>query len=218
MPARKKRPPKKIKLPGEVPVFPLPNAILFPKIELPLYIFEPRYQKMLADALAGDKFIAVSLLRKGWDQKEEPYPTHHVIGLGFIKAAVENADGTSYILLKGMARAEILRYVQMEPYRRARIRVVPDKIKNSKELKRLHQVLKGLFIQKLRLGSENPSQNLAFPKDLEDPVTLSHFVSFTMNTSPYLKQDILETTNVNCRVKHLISLLEEELSPPGLQN
>ena len=218
MPPKKKRAAKKVKFPREVPIFPLPNVILFPKIELPLYIFEPRYRKMVADALTGDKFIAISLLQKGWEKKEEPYPAHDIIGVGYVKAAVENPDGTSYILLKVMVRARVLRYVQTEPYRRAKIRVIPDRIRNSKELKRLHQVLRGLFIQKLRLGSEDPSQKLALPEELEDPVTLSHFVSFTVNSDPYLKQDILETINVNCRVKHLISLLEEEISPPGIQN
>lgn len=215
---KKKSVTKKFKLPLEVPVFPLPNVILFPKVELPLYIFEPRYRQMLADTLQGHKFIAVSLLRKGWETKKEPYPSHEIGGVGYVKAVIENPDGTSHVLLKGLERVRILRYVQMEPYRVARIRKIPDRVLNLKELKRLAQTLRALFIQKLRLASETPAEDIALPKDLDDPVVLSHFVSFTAHADLYLKQDILETTNVNCRVKHLISVLQDEISPPASQN
>ena len=218
MPPKKKRAPKKFKLPGEVAVFPLPNVILFPQVEVPLYIFEARYRKMLADTLASNKFMAISLLRKGWEAESEPYPSHEIVGVGYVKAVVENRDGTSHILLKGMARARITHYLQMEPYRLAQIRPLPDRVKNSEELSRLSQTLRHLFLQKLRLASERPGEELPLPKELEDPIILSHFVSFSANTNPYLKQGILETTNANCRLKHLISILQEELHPSGSQN
>ena len=218
MPPKKKQALKKFKLPRKVAVFPLPNMILFPQVELPLYIFEPRYRQMLQDTLAGNKFIAISLFRKGWQTLEEPYPSHEIVGVGYVKVVVENPDGTSHVLLKGMERARILRYLQTEPYRVAQIRPLPDRVEDSKELKRLSQTLRNLFLQKLRLASEKPSEEFLLPKELTDPLTLSHFVSFTAATDPYLKQDILETTNAHCRMKHLISLLQEEVNPPGSQN
>jgi Lon protease-like protein len=218
VPQKKKQVRKKFKVPREIPVFPLPNVVLFPQVDLPLFIFEPRYRKMLADALAGNKFIAVSLLKKGWEAKKEPFPSHDIVGVGYVRAAVENSDGTSHILLKGIKRARILDYRQTEPYRIAEIRLIPDRVKDTKQLKVLTRTLRNLFVQKLRFASEKPDLELKLPKELDDPITLSNFVSFTLHTDPYLKQDILETTNVNCRVEHLISLLEEELAPPGSQN
>lgn len=209
---------KQFKLPREVAIFPLPNLILFPKVEIPLYIFEPRYRKMLSDTMKGNKFIALSLLQKGWEGKDEPYPSHDVVGIGLVKAVVENRDGTSHILLKGIARAQVIRYTQTSPYCIARVRLLPDRVKDSEELKKLAQKMRNLFIKKLRLVSEKPGQKIALPRELTDPVTLSHFVSFTAQVDPYLKQDLFETTDVNCRVKHLISILEEELYPPGTQN
>jgi len=61
---------------------------------LPLNIFEPRYRQMLTDTLQGNKCMAVSLLKKGWEEKSEPYPTHDIVGVGFVKACVQNKDGT----------------------------------------------------------------------------------------------------------------------------
>lgn len=209
---------RKFKLPSKVAVFPLPNLILFPRVEIPLFIFEPRYRQMLKDALAGNKFVAVSLLKKDWEKKKEPYPSHEVVGVGYIKAVIENSDGTSHVLLKGLERARIVRYVQKKPYRIAYVRPIPDTINNQQELARLAGTLRKLFIQKLRLASEQPARDFRLPKELKDPLTLMHFVSFTAAADPYLKQDLLETANADCRMRHLISLLEEEIYPPGSQN
>ena len=56
---------------GHVPLFPLPDAVLFPNALLPLMIFEPRYRQMVADALAGDGLIAMALLKPGWEDSYE---------------------------------------------------------------------------------------------------------------------------------------------------
>lgn len=218
MPPKKKPTPKQFKLPTKVAVFPLPNIILFPQIEIPLFIFEPRYREMLKDILQGNKFMAISLLRKGWQSHQEPYPSHEIVGVGYVKAVIENPDGTSHILLKGLERARIVRYVKTEPYRVALVRPIPDEVQNQKELTHLAQTLRQLFIQKLKLASEKPADKFLLPKELVNPLTLTHYVSFTTSLDPYLKQDILETVNANCRMKHLISLLQEEICPPGIQN
>ena len=207
-----------MQIPDKVPVFPLPNVLLFPEIELPLYVFEPRYRQMLADCAEGNKFMAVSLLRRGWEKKKEPIPSHDVVGVGYIRAIFENPDGTSHILLKGIGRAKIVRYTQWRPYRIAKIKLLPDKIENREELVRLATRLKKLLMQKIRFSSETPHGRLHLPLELRNPITLSHIASFFAEASPYLKQDLLETTNCNCRMRHLIDLLEDEICPPGTNN
>ena len=54
-------------LPPVIPIFPLPNAVLFPNVFMPLHIFEPRYRTMVADALAGDRIIGMALLKAGYE-------------------------------------------------------------------------------------------------------------------------------------------------------
>ena len=56
-------------LPPTIPIFPLPNVVLFPNVFLPLHIFEPRYRKMVDDALNGDRIIGMVLLRPGWESR-----------------------------------------------------------------------------------------------------------------------------------------------------
>ncbi|HXV27389.1 MAG TPA: LON peptidase substrate-binding domain-containing protein [bacterium] len=218
-PQKKKTEQEKISVPPEVPIFPLPNAVLFPDVELPLYIFEPRYKKMLADCLSNQKFIGISLLKKGWEDEAEPIPSHDIIGVGYVRAVVENKDGTSYVILKGVERARITEYLQLEPYRIAKIRTLPERIENPKELVRLAAELRKLFIQKIRWISEHPEIAPRLPKQMVGPISLTHWASSVVSVgNPYLRQDLLETTNPNCRMRHLIDILKEEIHPPGCQN
>src|SRR5215468_9744253 len=107
-----------MKLPPEVPVMTLPNATLFPQALLPLYIFEPRYRQMLADALHTNRMFSVAMQKPG-STRESPAP---VAGLGLIRVSVGHRDGTSHLILQGLARVELEQTVRYKPYRVQRIR------------------------------------------------------------------------------------------------
>jgi Lon protease-like protein len=109
----------------QLPVFPLPEVVFFPETVLPLHVFEPRYRKMVADCLAGDRFMAVAMLRSGWEKDYEGRPPiHAVAGVGEILQAEVLPDGRYNILLDGRFRVRIEDEVPAEdlPYRRARVR------------------------------------------------------------------------------------------------
>src|ERR1043166_33704 len=91
-----------MKLPEALRVMPLPNAILFPRVLLPLYIFEARYKKMLGDCLKGDRMFAVALLRKGCENEGAgalPYP---IATVGFFFNDAGSPDVSSLSLLEGL--------------------------------------------------------------------------------------------------------------------
>jgi Lon protease-like protein len=67
-------------LPPEIPLFPLPDVVLFPGVTRPLLIFEPRYREMVADALKGNRIIGMVLLRPGFEKDYEGRPPIHDIG------------------------------------------------------------------------------------------------------------------------------------------
>ena len=206
------------KIPSVMPVFPLPNVLLFPGVELPLYIFEPRYREMLKDCLSGRKFIAISLLKQGWETESEPAPSYDTVGVGYVRAVVENPDGTFHVLLKGLGRAKIVRYLKMEPYRVAKVKPLQDEIQDAQELSRLASRVRRLLVQKIRFVSENPHARLKLPKEFKNPVSLSYIASFLSEANPYLKQSLLETTNTHSRLKHLVGLLGKEIYPPSSRN
>src|SRR3954469_9275826 len=67
-------------LPAEIPLFPLPEVVLFPGVERPLLIYEPRYRDMIADALKGDSVIGTVLLQPGFEANYEGRPPVYAVG------------------------------------------------------------------------------------------------------------------------------------------
>src|SRR5437899_10391958 len=96
------------RVPDRIPVFPLPTVVFFPRIYLPLHIFEPRYRAMIADAVAEGKCIGVALLKEGWEQQY--YGNPPVFGLGCVRRLVRDQrlpDGRLNIRLQSLRRDHI---------------------------------------------------------------------------------------------------------------
>jgi Lon protease-like protein len=113
---------------GVIRLFPLPNLVLFPGAVQPLHIFEPRYRQMTADALAGDRLIALVLPRPGWEPHDAGTPALHPVAcVGRILAEQSLADGRYNILLRGLRRVRIQEEMpQPQLYRVAQVEVLDE--------------------------------------------------------------------------------------------
>ncbi|MGN6134664.1 MAG: LON peptidase substrate-binding domain-containing protein, partial [Aureliella sp.] len=114
---------------GRVRLFPLPNLVLFPHVVQPLHIFEPRYCEMLADALAGDRLIAMALLEPGWElQYHKKPPIGSVVCIGKVLTHTPTADNRHNVLLAGLRRGRIVREIECgeRSYRQAQVEVLQD--------------------------------------------------------------------------------------------
>ncbi|PYQ07933.1 MAG: hypothetical protein DMF82_02640 [Acidobacteria bacterium] len=107
-------------IPSTIPLFPLPDVVLFPRMPLPLHIFEPRYRKMTSDVMAGHKIIGMTLLKPGWEKDYYGRPPVYPIGCaGVVEECRPLEDGRFNIRLKGVSRFRILSEQGGEPYRLA---------------------------------------------------------------------------------------------------
>jgi Lon protease-like protein len=113
---------------GAARLFPLPNVVFFPHAMQPLHIFEPRYRQMTADALAGDRLIALTLPRPGWEAEYEEAPTVYPVAcLGKIVADQQLADGRYNILLRGLSRIHIVHEIPHgKLYRKAKVELLVE--------------------------------------------------------------------------------------------
>jgi len=201
-----------MQLPERVPVMPLPNAILFPRVFLPLYIFEARYKKMLADCLRGDRMFAVALLREGWEQKGRNPPAYPVASVGVIRTCVGRPDGTANLILEGVARVQICEYAQTQPYRIARIEELPSGETIEAPLREpLLSAVSKLAKARARMGAELPKSVLNSLLAVENPDHLSDLVSYTLLENFHQKQLMLETLDVNARLLKLVDLLQKQI-------
>ncbi|HEX8193273.1 MAG TPA: LON peptidase substrate-binding domain-containing protein [Allosphingosinicella sp.] len=93
-----------------VPIFPLAGALLFPRAQLPLHIFEPRYRAMVRDALASDGLIAMVQPR----DETDPPGLFEIGCIGRIAVSDELEDGRFNIVLDGLTRFRIAREAEVE--------------------------------------------------------------------------------------------------------
>lgn len=212
-----------MRLPIEVPVMMLPNVILFPQVMQPLHIFEPRYRRMLADALASHRMFAIAMSQRGRRRNRAP----RVAGLGLIRASVEGRDGTSNLILQGIARVELGEVVRRRPYSLRRMRPLPPTGRGSLEAAALAAKVMELVDERLELGFEpSPAVSGALGEPaavqalrevlkhlahLEDPEQLADLVSATLLPDARERQVILETRRLEERLRFLIVFLQHDI-------
>jgi Lon protease-like protein len=110
-----------------VPVFPLPNVVLFPHAVVPLHVYELRYRILVRDALAGERLIALALLRPGWEAEYHGSPAFHDLGcLARFEAVEWLPDGCYELKLLGLSRVRLGAPVREHPYRAVRVELLPE--------------------------------------------------------------------------------------------
>src|ERR1044071_1145369 len=149
-----------MKIPREVPVMTLPNATLFPQALLPLYIFEPRYRQMLADALHSNRMLSVAMQKPGRG-RETPSP---VAGLGLIRVSVGHRDGTSHLILQGLARVQLESAVRYKPYRINRLHALHAPPCDNVAVDALLAKVRELLEERVKLGLPFPFPVMSSPK------------------------------------------------------
>ena len=191
---------------------PLPNAILFPRVLLPLYIFEPRYKQMLADCLNGERMFAVALLRKGWEKEGRNPTPHPIAGVGVIRTCSARPDGSANVVLEGVARVRITEYSKLRPYRVANVEPLRSS-EETLETKRqpLLKVVTELARARARMGAELPKAVLSALRSVKNADYLSDLVSYTLLDDYYEKQSMLEILDTGERVEKLVALLHRKV-------
>ncbi len=195
-------------LPAEIPLFPLPNVVLFPDAYLPLHIFEERYRAMTRDALAGRGLIGMTVLRSGWEQEYDAAPPLYATGCaGTIVHHAALDDGRFNIVLQGVARFEIVEEVAREtPYRVARVdwHPEPDAAGSREALTRLRLQLEAL-LQQAAVRSE-----IRLPAGMTDQAVINA-VSQALDIPIVEKLALLERADVHARGRALLPIVERLL-------
>jgi hypothetical protein len=194
-------------LPATIPIFPLPNVVLFPAVFLPLHIFEPRYREMVTDALAGDRVIGMTLLKPGWKEDYEGRPPVYPVGCaGLITHAERQADGRFNIVLRGVTKFRITAERHTAPYRVAVVDALPEAIAQADQptlAERRERLV-------ARLAPASERQGLHLPLGLPDEELLNTLAQY-LPMAPVERQALLECEGVVARSAALLDLLEMQV-------
>ena len=203
-----------------LPLFPLPNVVLFPNVFLPLHIFEPRYREMIADAVASDRMIGMALLRPGWERDYEGRPPIYPVGCSGVMTHVEKmADGRYNLVLRGLERFRIVEEDHGLSYRRALIEPLPEQPLTNEArnaIRNYRAKLESMLAPTVERAGADPKM----PAAMSDEDLVNALAQY-LDLEPLEKQALLEKPNLRSRAESLVELLEMKIMmarTPGVSN
>ncbi|MGN6371230.1 MAG: LON peptidase substrate-binding domain-containing protein [Phycisphaerae bacterium] len=191
-----------------IPLFPLPNCVLFPGVVQPLHIFEPRYKEMVADALEDQSAVGLALLKPGWEKNYYSSPAiHKMLCVGKIVAHELLDDGKYNLLLHGMSRSKFVSERKHGLYRLATLEPIPEPLHEPPGMAMHRRVLRELF-DKTALRDLTVTQSLLPLFDDSIATTrLIDVLAFTLVQDLPTKQLLLEELDPFKRGEHLLRQL-----------
>jgi ATP-dependent Lon protease len=202
---------QEIEVPSTLPVLPLKEMVVFPQSMTPLAIGQERSITLVDEVASGDRMLALVAVRNeevetpGWDDLYE-------IGTAaVVHKLIRIPDGTLRILVQGVKRIRLDRRVQEEPYLIGEFAEVPEVVEESKELEALTRNVQNQFASIIAAVPYLPQELQIAAANVDDPTVLSYLVASTMRLKVEEKQQLLETANVEERLRATSAILSREL-------
>jgi len=200
-----------VEIPSTLPILPLKETVVFPQSMTPLAIGQERSIKLVDEAVSGDRMLALVTVRNeeaevpGWDDLYETGTA------AIVHKLIRVPDGTLRILVQGLQRIQLDRHVQDDPYLVGEFSQVPEVAEESKELEALTRNVQGLFARIIAAVPYLPEELQIAAANVDDPSALSYLVASTMRLKTGEKQQLLETADVEQRLRAISAILSREL-------
>ncbi len=184
-----------------ISIFPLAGAVLFPGLQLPLRIFEPRYRAMISDALARDRRIGMIQPQR----PQEGSPLYQVGCLGHIGDVEALADGRFNIILKGETRFRVLRELSVStPFRQVQGELIAESGSQT-----LAPVERAMFEREAQRFADAQGYQVDWNEVTRlDDVSLINGVSQIAPFDAAAKQALLESATISTRCELLVQLMQ----------
>jgi Lon protease-like protein len=197
-------------LPVAAPIMVLPNAVLFPHALMPLFIFEPRYRVMLAHTLEQDRMFCVAMMKPGVTEAQSQDDFHHVAGIGLVRACVGHENGTSHLVLQGLARVRFGELVQDKPFRIAQIRELQTPPSDEKKVEALGSRVREACLKVPVADRELREKLKEQIAGISHPGALADLAAHAFLEDPVRQQEVLEELDLAARLRMVLQALREE--------
>ncbi len=207
------------KLPEVLPILPLYDAALFPKMVLPLVVMQGDSVKLVDEAMAKDRIIGLVVSKKSENKKSPDREDLAAVGTSaLILKMAKTQDNRTQLLVQGLSRFKIKSFEEGKPYLIARIEAIKDIEKNDNETEALMSNLISQFERIVELSPGLPPEIAQMAKTIQEPGTLADMITSTINSNPEEKQKVLELEDVKKRLKEVTRLANHQLDILELGN
>ena len=206
-------------IPGELPVIPLRNTVLFPGVVLPITVGRDKSIKAVNDAYKADKLIGVVAQK---DSSVEDPGINDIENIGTVARIVKlikMPDGGTTVIIQGRNRFKIQSIISDSPYFKAAIEVLKDEESpKDEDFAAYVSNIKETASEIIQLSPNIPAEASIILRNIENPAFLIHFVSSNLSADLKEKQQLLEINNIRDRADMLMKMLQRELQFAELKN
>ena len=216
-------------VPKVIGILPLRNVVVFPGTVTPLAVGRPRSQRLLAElarresvSSAGGTFSAdssgetdkvIGVLTQKEPETDDPgYNDLYRVGtIVTILKKLKLPEGQNSLVVHGLVRFRVVEWLRQEPFLRARIEIVEPQIKPSRNLEALVTNVRNMANQMVELSPNIPDEVHVILNNIEEPGALADFLAANININVPQKQEILDTFDVNERLRKLSVSLASQI-------
>ncbi|MGH3013023.1 MAG: endopeptidase La, partial [Gaiellaceae bacterium] len=194
-----------------LPILPLRESVVFPASMTPLAIGNERSVRLVDEAVANDRPIALVTARSSEEEAESAEDLYAVGTSAVIHKMIRVPDGSLRILVQGLDRIRLEAVEQTEPYLSGRFTPVPDVGEADREAEALARSVETLFGRIISVAPYLPEELLLAAANAETPSSLANLIASTIRLKTEEKQGLLETVDVEERLRKLTAILSREL-------
>ncbi len=196
---------------AEVPVLPLRDVVVYPHMVIPLFVGRDKSIRALDGAMASDKQILLVAQKSADVDEPGPADLHQIGTLANILQLLKLPDGTVKVLVEGNRRARISRFVMTDRSFAALIEPLPETLQaDEREQEVLVRSAVALFDQYVKLNKKVPPEVLTSISSIDEAGRLADTMAAHMSLKLDEKQRVLEMTDIQARIEHLMGLMESE--------
>ena len=204
-------PERDVVLPATLAVLPLKDTVVFPQTVTTLAIGQPRSVALIDDVVSGARLLGLltardpSIETPGWDD------IYRVGTLAVVHKMIKFPDGTLQILVGGLQRVALVEPAASEPFLVGRLEALPDENAETPEVEALTRNIQTMFARIIGLAPYLPAELQLAVSNLDDPSALAHLVASTLRIPTEERQEILETLDLERRLRHISAILAREV-------
>jgi ATP-dependent Lon protease len=198
-------------IPEELPILPLRNTVAFPFTVMPLAVGIPRSVKLIEEAVEGNRLIGLVAMKDPSIEEPMPGEVYEVGTVAIIQRVAKASDGSLQVVIQGLERFKIERWLEPQPYLRARIETAPDEEEESVEVEALKRSLLDMARRLVSLTPQLPDEVADFLDRIDSPRFLVYLIASNVRMDVPEAQDLLELDRVVEKMRRLIGILTREL-------
>ncbi len=194
-----------------LPVLPLKETVVFPESMTPLAVGQERSVKLIDDVLSGERMLALFTVRNAAADPPDWDDLYTVGTVAVVHKMIKVPDGTLRILVQGLQRVRLVEPLEVNPYLVAELEDLPDTIPDSPEATALTRNVQQQFAQIIGMTPYLPEELQLAAGNVDDPSALCHLVGSTLRLTTAERQQLLETVDVEERLRAVSLILSREV-------